>query len=97
VGYGGIQSELEALQIEAEEFNSELEVLRQSIDEAGGKTLSSPASDRGDTIGMLSGLRLTKSRRALTVRCDGSQRAILPASLPACLPAWLHEYVRIAF
>ena len=68
-GYGDIQSELEALQIEAEEFNSELEVLRRSVDEAGGKSTASPISSRGDTIGMLSGLRLTSSRRELTVKC----------------------------
>eukprot|EP01043_Picozoa_sp_COSAG02_P000622 COSAG02_NODE_12_length_58022_cov_242.077379_5_plen_214_part_00 len=88
-GYGDIQSELEALQIEAEEFNSELEVLHRSVDEAAGKSTASQTSSRGDTIGMLSGLRLTTSRRELTVKCGANQRASTPAIWQPCLPSYL--------
>ena len=85
-GYDDIQSELEALQVEADEFNGELEGLRQSLDEvessSGQESPRANAGGRGDHIGMLSGLRLTRSRRNLTERCATARPALATGGHP---------------
>jgi chromosome segregation ATPase len=85
-GYDDIQSELEALQVEADEFNGELEGLRQSLDEvessSGQESPRANAGGRGDHIGMLSGLRLTRSRRNLTEGCATARPALATGGHP---------------
>jgi hypothetical protein len=85
-GYDDIQSELEALQVEADEFNGELEGLRQSLGDvessSGQESPNANAGGRGDHIGVLSGLRLTRSRRNLTERCATARPALATVGHP---------------